>query len=55
MSHRDAIRAVETAARPLVLLDEPAATLGKANAHLRQAGHKWELVAGRPSQASPVW
>ncbi len=43
-SYRDAIRAVETVARPLVLPDEPAATLGKVNAHLRQAHHKWELV-----------
>lgn len=43
-SYLDAVRAVETVARPLVLPQEPGATLGKVNAHLRQAGHQWELV-----------
>lgn len=40
-AYRDAVRAVDDdIARPLVLPDDPGATLSKVNAHLRQAKHK---------------
>lgn len=42
--YRDAVRAVEQVACPLVLPDDRAATLGKVIAHLRQGGHRWTFA-----------
>lgn len=42
--YRDAVRAVEELACPLVLPNDEAATLGKVIAHLRQGGHKWAFA-----------
>lgn len=43
-AYRDAVRAVEEVACPLVLPTDGAATLGKVIAHLRQGGHKWAFA-----------
>jgi hypothetical protein len=43
-AYRDAVRAVEQVACPLVLPVDAAATLGKVVAHLRQGGHKWAFT-----------
>lgn len=42
--YRDAVRAVEELACPLVLPNDGAATLGKVIAHLRQGGHLWAFA-----------
>jgi hypothetical protein len=42
-AYREAVRAVEAAACPLVLPNDPKPTLGKVIAHLKQASGKWTL------------
>jgi hypothetical protein len=43
-AYREAVRAVEEVACPLVLPKDEAATLGKVVASLQQGGHKWRFV-----------
>ena len=43
-AYRDAVRAVEQVACPLILPNDRAATLGKVNAHLRDTGQRWSFV-----------
>jgi hypothetical protein len=46
-AYREAVRAVEAAACPLVLPNDPKPTLGKAIAHLKQTSNNWALaIAG---------
>ena len=43
-AYRQAVRAVEEIACPLVLPNSPKATLGTVRDHLRTGGHKWRFV-----------
>ncbi|SNR75662.1 hypothetical protein SAMN06265360_117110 [Haloechinothrix alba] len=57
-AYREAVRAVEQVACPLVLPNDNDPTLGKVIAHLQDAGHKWETVlvakGGDPGGPEPV-
>ncbi|OLT40058.1 hypothetical protein BJF85_07040 [Saccharomonospora sp. CUA-673] len=57
-AYREAVRAVEEVACPLVLPNSPKPTLGTVIAHLRDAEHKWETVLvgkdGDPGGPQPV-
>jgi hypothetical protein len=44
LAYRDAVRAVEAAARPIITPADPAATLGKMIAALRDSPDKWTFV-----------
>jgi hypothetical protein len=50
---RDAVRAVESAAQPIVLPSDPKATLGKIIPAMRDAPSKWRVVL-QPTDADPV-
>lgn len=43
-AYRQAVRAIEEVACPLVLPESPKATLGTVRDHLRDGGHKWRFV-----------
>jgi SAM-dependent methyltransferase len=51
-AYREAIRAVECVAKPIVTPNDSQATLGKMIAAMRQAPHKWTFVLG--TDATPV-
>jgi hypothetical protein len=51
-AYDEAVRAVEAAAVPLVLPHGRQETLGKVLAHLRDAGHRWELAIEGPNDGS---
>jgi hypothetical protein len=46
-AYREAVKAVEVVAIPVVLPNDPAATLGKVIASMRQSPTKWKSVFGR--------
>lgn len=51
-AYREAIRAVEAVACPIVLPNAPKPTLGTVIAHLKDAPHKWEVrIPGRVAGA----
>lgn len=55
IAYREAVRAVEAAAIPLVLPADPLPTLGKVLASLRQGAAKWELViADKNGAPAPI-
>ena len=43
VAYAEAVKAIEAAFIPLVLANDPKATLGKALAHLRKTSDQWEL------------
>ena len=53
MAYREAVRAVEAAAKPIVTPDDEMATLGKMIVAIRDAPHKWEVVLD-PGGFDPV-
>lgn len=58
VAYAEAVKAIEAAILPVVLPDDPKATLGKAIAHLRNNTAKWELVIsdahGAPAEIAPL-
>jgi hypothetical protein len=53
LAYRDAVRAVEAAARPIITPSDAASTLGKMIAALRDAPDKWSFVMD-PKSGHPV-
>lgn len=53
LAYRDAVRAVEAAARPIITPADTAATLGKMVAALRDAPNKWDFAL-EPKGGHPV-
>ena len=53
-AYREAVKAVEAAARPVVIPADPLATLGKVIAAMRDAPPKWHVLLDSPSGADHV-
>lgn len=51
-SYREAVRAVEAAAKPVVLPDDDLATLGKMFRAIRDKPSKWQFVLGEPTDVA---